>query len=188
MSTEICTRSAWPKLRAPLVLLLAYLVLGCSRQESADEAMERVSKETGVPLVGTVEFAGRVTIDGQPAPAQTLVILYNEEKPPRPGKSVPPYALCKDDGSFAFSTNKLGDGVAPGKYTVLFAKLRHNFYGRNGVWTEPDELHNLFNDPDTAKFHEEVAPPGKSDYLFELQTDNKEPITKPGSKAIKNLW
>lgn len=168
------------------VLLIAGLALGCGSKETADQAMTRISKETGIGIPATAKFSGKVIIDGVPAPLRTLVILYNQDKPPRP-KDIPPYAMCGDDGSFAFTTNLDGDGVPPGNYVVLFAQLVNNLYAKDATWIEPDGLKNLYNDPDKSEFKVEVKAPGKTDYLFELTTTGKEPITKPGPKAITKL-
>jgi hypothetical protein len=91
--------------------------------------------------------------------------------------------------------------VVAGKYVVTFVEL-HRFILRSPVrvlWTsqfspgperyrQPDELHNLYNDPDkNAKIDEfvlDLQPPGHSHHNFNLVVADKKPVEKPGPNAV----
>jgi hypothetical protein len=102
-------------------------------------------------------------------------------------KGPPPKAICQPNGDFAFNTYVQGDGVRAGKYVLTIAELRHA--PRMG-YVGPDALKNLFNDPDAnAKVDEFVIdhqPPGRTDYVFDLRVEGREPAT-PGPNAITKL-
>jgi hypothetical protein len=52
----------------------------------------------------------------------------------------------------------------------------------------PDELKNLYNDPEKNKndaaFLVDVQPPGRTDYQFDLSVAGKDPVIKPGPHAV----
>ncbi len=136
------------------------------------------------------KFAGKVTIDGSPPKTARgkvlLVILYD---PAHPDKNKPPIqAACKPDGSFSFFTYSANDGVAIGKYVVLFAQLMAS-RGRGLV--QPDGLKNLYDDPDKNSedkdFVVTVTQSGKTDYNFNLEIAGKDPVTSPGPHAITEI-
>ena len=135
---------------------------------------------TATPLY---PIAGTVTIDGLPPTfdnrRQHLVItLYDPQKPDKKHF----HTLVNADGHFRFTE----DGIGPGHYVLAFAVLRRkgpgNFIG-------PDELHNLYNDPDVnAQTHPEFVidhkAPGKKDYQFNLDVAGKDPVNSPGPHAV----
>jgi len=55
-------------------------------------------------------------------------------------------------------------------------------------YDQPDELKNLYNDPERnlkqGTFKLDVKIPGKEDYRFALAVAGKTPILKPGSYAV----
>jgi hypothetical protein len=113
-------------------LLLALTVVGCTRQQSADQALAKAYEATGGERQEVAKVAGTVTIDGQPpgesGPMRTIVILFDPKKPDASRKA-PLYAVCDEEGQFEFNTYGKGDGVPPGSYVVLFAQLRMSTWG-----------------------------------------------------------
>ena len=55
----------------------------------------------------------------------------------------------------------------------------------------PDQLKNLYNDPDKNKsipeFHIDHKAPGRKDYVFDLKLAGKEPVEPPGQFALTSL-
>ena len=90
-------------------------------------------------------IAGTVTIDGVPPTfdeqrKHLVLMLYDPKKPDLPvGKR--PHCLAREDGTFRFTE----DGIEPGHYVLLFAVLRRKGQGN---FIGPDQLNNLYNDPD----------------------------------------
>jgi len=169
---------------------IAALAAGCGGHQTADQALDNALKVVGDQREPTAQFSGRVLIDGMPPgdtrPAATLIILYDPKNPPTPTR-LPMYAVCNpDDGSFEFTTYNKGDGVPPGSYTVLFAQMEQVLMMNRGFYP-PDKFKNLYNDPNTSKFKVEVTAPGKSDWLFELEVEGKNPNNNPGPQAIKEI-
>ena len=62
---------------------------------------------------------------------------------------------------------------------------------RNSMFKGPDELKNLYNDPDKnaeiPEFKIDLKPPGIKDAHFNLTVEGKEPVTTPGPHAITSL-
>lgn len=86
-------------------------------------------------------------IDGQPAPiAQVVLKLYPEGREPKQGQRLP-QCLVREDGKFAFSTHRDGDGAEPGEYVLTMEWLRVALGGRFG----PDKFLNNFNSPEVNK-------------------------------------
>jgi hypothetical protein len=116
------------------------------------------------------------------------------------------YAGCDEQGHFAFGTYDRDDGVVAGKYVVTFVELhvpglaqvttQGRFkapvgqVGARKAYTGPDELKNLYNDPDKnqkeEKFSLDLQPPGKADYDFDLAVAGKD-TAAPGPNAVTKI-
>jgi hypothetical protein len=179
-------------------LLIAVALAGCSGNQNAGTAIQKQYPDYKNQAIA--KFGGKVTIDGQP-PSKDLklfVIMTDAGHLDENAQSKAPkhYAHCDLDGNFAFTTNEPKDGVTAGKYVVTFVQLhppgltagpkdgpgyRGAGFG-GGVtakkYTGPDELKNLYNDPDKnskeKEFSLDLAPPGKGDYEFNLSIAGKE--------------
>lgn len=193
---------------ATIAMLSAALsaLSGCGN-ESVQQAIERQVKENPKYQVQPVSrFAGRVTVDGQP-PAKDLrlfVILNDPQHLDENAHRRAPKlsAICNDDGKFAFGTYAKDDGVPPADYVVTFALLHPPTAGsgRGGGrmrqatgprhFNGPDELKNLYNDPDKNQkldeFKLKLPTPGKTDYNFDLTVANKDQ-SQPGPNAVTTI-
>jgi hypothetical protein len=179
------------------VALLGLFVGGCGTgTPTADQALNKALETTGGTKQGVGKFAGIVTIDGKPPGnmgfVRTLVILWDRQKPPT-SKAPAPFAACDEEGKFEFTTYDKADGVPAGSYVVCFAQLQGGIRlggGKRG-WDGPDQLKNLYNDPDKNKdekqFVVEITSPGKTDWDFNLEVTGKEPVTNPGPNAFTEL-
>jgi hypothetical protein len=178
-------RSLLPRL--PFFFAAAIALAGCSQRAGVDEAIEKQLVETKGSQIGVARFSGTVTIDHEtpsiPRKRALVLILYSA-KDAQPGHETLFYTACDKEGHFEFTRYSKGDGVPPGSYTVLFAELMPR---RRSQFSGPDDLKNLYNDPDTSPFHVDIAPPGKADWDFNLDVAGKEPNTHPGPHAIKQL-
>jgi len=174
--------------RTLLLACLSLLFAGCG-SSSVDQAIDRQLKEVHGARVQLAKFAGRVMVDGQAptlGPKEALfVMLYDPNYPPGPGES-PFHTPCDKEGNFEFTRFSRGDGVPLGSYVVLFAQLKAHGSQR-GNYGPPDKLKNLYSDPDTSQFKVDVTSPGKTDYLFDLQVEGKEPVAKPGPHAVTQI-
>lgn len=171
-----------------LIGLVAVWIGGCGGGPGADEAVNKVLKESGQQRANVFPLAGKVTIDGHAPETQAMgkrliVILTDAAKPDAPASSCPK-ALCQPNGSFAFNTYGTGDGIAAGKYVVAIVELK--FDKRKG-YAGSDGLKNLYNDPEqNAKldgFVIDHKAPGKSDYAFNLEVAGRDAGT-PGPHSI----
>jgi hypothetical protein len=173
-----------PAVAASLVVGLSQA--GCGRSETLDQRMVRIAQATGQQRVPTAKFAGKVTVDGQPPPTGTRVILFDPKVSPSISHPVL-HAQCAADGSFEFTTYTPGDGVPLGKYVVLFERLVRSKSG----YIRLEGLKNLYNDPDRNGaipiFNVDVTQPGKADYLFELKVEGTESVTTPGPKSVTSI-
>jgi hypothetical protein len=148
--------------------------------------------------------AGRVTVDGQP-PKQDCKIFVTLHRPDHideaahlKGKGYQLFATCDDDGKFVFA-----NGVEPGQYVITFVELHARGGGQKSQggglravrgsvsprgFQPPDELKNLYNDPDKnikdQAFILNLASPGRDDFQFDLAVAGKEAVDKPGPNAI----
>jgi hypothetical protein len=186
----------------PAIALLSTAITGCGG-ESVQQAIARQAKDNPKYEVHSVSrFAGRVTVDGQP-PAKDLrlfVILNDPQHLDENAKRRAPKlsAICDDTGKFAFGTYEKDDGVPAAGYVVTFALLHSPTAGggrggrmRQGTgprhFSGPDELKNLYNDPDknqkVDEFNVKLAPPGKSDYNFDLAVAGKD-MAEAGPNAV----
>lgn len=76
--------------------------------------------------------------------------------------------------------------MPPGSYVVLFAQMEQVLTINTGFYP-PDRFKNLYNDLEKSTFKVDVTDPGKSDWLFELEVEGKEPNNIPGPQAIKEI-
>ncbi len=164
---------------------------GCSGQQSADEALNKALETSGVSKNAVYPLAGKVTIDGQPPKleqGQQLIVMLNDSTKLETPSFEKVRVATNADGDFSFSTYKKDDGVKSGKFVMTFAILKRA--GKKGL-KGPDLLKNQFNDPDVnQKINEFVVDhkaPGKRDYVFNLVTAGKEPVTAPGPHALTDL-
>ncbi len=171
-------------------MLLAFVaVSGCAR--STEQRLELAMNRAGVQKTQVFPLEGTVTIDGQApdfgrANKHLLVILFDPKQPDVPAAERP-HVIVKKNGQFTFSTYLAQDGVEPGHYVVTFAAFRRK---GAGTFIGPDQLNNLYNDPDLngakAEFNMEHGSPGKKDYSFNLEIAGKEPA-KPGPRTVTTL-
>jgi hypothetical protein len=177
----------WPA----LFLVLALAGEGCSRAtQSAQEALDRQYKDNPqLKRLSLARFAGTVTVDGQPpAKGTVVVVILNDPKKPAPRNNPNQYAISDADGHFEFSTSLKGDGTLPGEYIITFAELHP--HGRRGFFP-PDELKNLYNDPDKnggkPEFRLDLKSPGKTDYTFDLKVAGEDVVETPGTNATTEI-
>jgi hypothetical protein len=169
---------------------VAFAIAGCSKTQTGQQALENQLAATGQRLMSVAQFAGKVTIDGQPPALERghalLVFLYDPKNPPTNDKPVL-RAAVKKNGEFAFRTYEKADGAPTGSYVVLFAILQPKGHG---VFFGPDKLNNLYNDPDKNEKNPDlnvtIERPGKTDYSFDLKVAGAE-RAEPGPHAITKL-
>jgi hypothetical protein len=209
MSSASCSRPKCSRMNLAACLLACAVAQGCNQSESAEQAMETQFKDKAqfqLPLP-VAKFAGRVTIDGKPPKKNcTLFVILNEARHlDEAAHSDRPmiYAVCDHKGDFAFSTYGRRDGVVAGKYVVTFVELHRprtisKAFILVGVdshgldrYRQPDELKNLYNDPDKnikdASFNLDLEPPGNVDYQFDLVVAGRKPVSEPGPNAFTGL-
>jgi hypothetical protein len=201
-------------LRASLVIcaIAVAFVQGCNQtSNSTNQADSSFLKNAEFPRERLAKFSGKVTVDGQPPKKDCkLILILTDPKhldENSHGKLPKYFASCDGEGKFGFSTYDRHDGVATGKYVVTFLELHAmKQSGRSGgkasksgtpapsggaTFAQPDELKNLYSDPDTnlkdAKFFLDLQPPGKDDYHFELIVAGKEPLPEPAPHAVRRL-
>jgi hypothetical protein len=167
-------------------LTAAFLAFGCKRADN--ESVDAFLKQAGPNRPDVYPLAGKVTIDGQPpqfARPLRLVVMLND--PSNPILTKRPIRQCNDEGKFAFGTYRKQDGVPVGTYVVTFAVLKLTPQGFVG----PDELKNLYNDPDknalVPEFKIVHQPPGKTDCVFDLKIADQTPVEAPGPNALTEL-
>jgi hypothetical protein len=171
-------------------MALASLAIGCGNgEQTAEQALQAQLKQANIERHAVFPLAGRVTIDGKPPGSDTnvMVVMLNDvTKPDVPIKGRP-YATCEPNGDFTFSTYLGGDGVEPGEYIATFAMLADSKGGPVG----PDQLKNLYNDPeknkDISEFHLDHKQPGRKDYAFDLKLAGKDAVESPGKFALTGL-
>jgi hypothetical protein len=200
--------SGW-SLAAGLFIAVA---AGCNSTVSPDAAREKqYADNAAYKKVDVAKFAGKVTVDGQPpAKESKLFVILNDINHLDENAKLPAprlYASCDAEGNFAFTTNERHDGVALGKYVVTFVqfkvpqsggsadtgrfKVPKGFGGAAKRYQAPDELKNLYSDPDanskeTDKYVFDAKPPGKEDYAFELSVAGKD-VVPAGANAVKSI-
>jgi hypothetical protein len=179
---------------------------GCGH-ESVQQAIARQGKEAPKFQVQSVSrFAGRVTVDGQPAAKDLrLFVILNDPQhlDENAHRRAPKLcAICNDDGKFAFGTYEKDDGVPAAEYVVTFVLLHLPTAGggRGGGrmrqatgprhFHGPDELKNLYNDPDKNRkvdeFNLKLPNPERADYNFDLAVANKDQA-QAGPNAVTTI-
>jgi hypothetical protein len=174
------------------VVALALCCVGCgppNPQQRINAELER----TGQKLAAVAPLSGRVTIDGQPPSSilkdksQKLVVMLCDVSKPDQRPDHRPHVNANPDGSFRFASYGIDDGVPPATYVFVFAVLTDQ---RKQGYVGPDELKNLYNDPEKNEkipdFKIDHKAPGKSDYEFNLKLAGNENPT-PGSKALTSI-
>jgi hypothetical protein len=198
MSVLVSRRNVRPAERLATLIALAFVFGGCG-PPSADEALNRAFKDNPeAKRVDIVKFEGTVHVDGQPPtkPGTKMFLILNDPDHPQDPKKRPKLVGgCDDAGNFFFSTNGARDGVEAGSYVVTFVQLHHpkGLFGHrtSALYEQPDELQNLYNDPDKnvaiPEFNVEIKPPGRSDWHFDLAVAGKDAAATPGPHAITRL-
>jgi hypothetical protein len=84
--------------------------------------------------------------------------------------------------------------LASASFALLLAgcthesKLHPTGVGGSDGFGPPDDLKNLYNDPEKnaqiPEFNLDVEAPGKADYVFRLTIEGKQPVTTPGAHAF----
>lgn len=156
-----------------LLVLSALLgVVGCGRRDS-ERRLQKALADAGLKKIDVVPFAGRVTIDGESpklGSGDSLLVVLRERDKIGVSPDTRLKLFCDRDGNFAATSYFLGDGMKPGQYVVTFALFRDA--ARTGL-TGPDQLKNLYNDPDKnlqiPELNIDHKSPGKRDYAFDLQ-------------------
>jgi hypothetical protein len=187
-------------------LFLVAAFQGCGSDGSErDRIAEQQAKERGFKPEDFTKLAGRVTVDGQPpAEDMSLVVILNDPEhldATANGKKPKLFAVCDAQGKFALMPK-------PGKYIVTFVELHPGDpridakpagRGRGpggrmrggGTLQPPDELKNLYNDPDKNakedKFKLDLKLTGQEDYQIDLALAGKEPVDTPGPHAVTQL-
>ena len=161
-------------------------VVGCTNTPSSAQRLEEAAKASGIKRTTVYPLSGRVSIDNQ-APtfkgrrAALVVMAYDASKPDRPASGS--YVTVNAEGTFEFPDG----GLPPGKYVLLFAALNHR--KKQGM-IGPDQLKNLYNDPDVNAKKEEfvvnLESAGKTDCQINLAVTG-ETAKSPGPKALTHI-
>jgi len=198
MSLSFLRRNVRLAGRLAILTTLTLVLEGCG-PKTAEQALEQAFKDNPkATRVEVVKFEGRVTVDGEVPnkPGTKLFIILNDPKQPQDPEKRPKLIGGVDaDGNFFFSTNAAHDGVEAGTYVVTFVQLHHPqaLFGQRGgeLYKPPDELKNLYNDPDknasVGDFNVEIKPPGRTDWYFNLAVAGKDANPTPGPHAITRL-
>jgi len=184
-------------------LLLVAAFQGCNENQ-LDRAADEQAKEIGFAQQNLAKLVGRVTVDGQPPAAETsLVVILNDPQhldATANGKRPEVFTVCSGQGDFAIMTK-------PGKYILTFVALHQAEMPRGerpvgrglgpsgpmsrGNLLPPDELKNLYNDPDKnakeEKFKLDLKLPGQEGYQVDLALAGKDPVATPGPNAVTLL-
>jgi len=184
-------------------LFLVAAFQGCNESQ-LDRAADEQAQQIGFAKQNLAKLVGRVTVDGQPPAGETsLVVILNDPEhldATANGKRPQVFAVCSGQGDFAIMTK-------PGKYIVTFVELHQaemphgerpvgrglgpNRPMSRGNLLPPDELKNLYNDPDKnakeEKFKLDLNLPGQEGYQVDLAVAGKEPVETPGPNAVTLL-
>ena len=199
-------------MRLAAILGIAAATAGCNSGLSSNQALnEQFKNNSQFTRVAVARFAGKVAVDGQP-PAKDcklFVILNEVQHLDANAHAAAPrlYASCDADGKFVFGTYARDDGAAAGKYVVTFVELHapnggtpekssgaafrsNRAVGGSRKYKPPDELKNLYNDPDQNvkedRFNVNLEPSGKADYEFDLSVAGKE-AAPAGANAVSSI-
>jgi hypothetical protein len=174
----------------PLIALL--FIAGCSSGQNANRALDASLAANNLTREKVYPLAGKITVDGM-APEladgeRIVVMLIDIAKPEQEPGVVGPYTTVDKSGQFAFRTYEADDGIAPGTYVAIIAKLEAK--KKKGL-IGPDGFHNLYNDPDrNQKEHAELKiehqAPGKKNYQFDLQVAGRDSL-EPSSKSLTKI-
>jgi hypothetical protein len=198
MSLPVWRRSVRWLERVAIFFVIALAFEGCG-PKTAEQALEQAFNDNPkATRVEVVKFEGRVTVDGEVPnkPGTKLFIILNDPKHPQDPEKRPKLIGGVDaDGNFFFSTNAAHDGVESGSYVVTFVQLHHPqaLFGQRGgeLYKPPDELKNLYNDPEKnaadPQFNVEIKSPGRTDWYFNLAVAGKDANPAPGPHAITKL-
>jgi hypothetical protein len=118
---------------------------------------------------GLVPVSGKVLYHGEPA-AGAVVYFHRHAEPGSPSDPIPS-GIVEDDGTFSLSTDGLGNGARPGKYTVLVewrdskgdgvtpvkTSGKVKLVKRSRVRSGPDRLKGRYLDISKPLLHTEVA-------------------------------
>jgi len=182
---------SWRAIGTAAAVAAVLLVAGCSRRPTADQAIDAALEKQGEHRGTVYPLGGKVMVDGQVPDTKSrgniLVVMLNDTSKPDVPLKQRYLARVNPQGDFTFFTYAPGDGVPPAKYVLTFAELKNN--KKKGL-LGPDQLKNLYNDPDkNAKVDEFVIDhksPGKTDLVFNLSVQGKEPA-EPGPHALTDL-
>jgi hypothetical protein len=187
-----------------LVSSLTATLAGCGSGTGGARPDEQEQASKGYKQNPVAKVAGRVTIDGEPPGKDGLlfVVLVDPQHLDKVRKGPDVFTTCDEEGKFSFTTYLKDDGAPQGKYVAAFAFLKLGS-GKGGgprnpgmgvdsqTFGGPDKLKNLYNDPEKNKseptFQIDVAPPGRTDYEFNLAIAGKEAVPKPGPYAITHM-
>ena len=182
-------------------LLIFALLAGCTRTQTADQALDAQLKANNTKKEGKMAAcSGQVRVDGQPfdgSKSVSLFVILNDKNhlDENAHRAAPArFAAVGADGKFVFHTYQDADGVPVGTYVATFVALHRPARRRIGshiVNLEgPDDLKNLYNDPDknatNPTFVLDLQSPGKSDLQFDLETAGKETV-QPGPNAVTRM-
>jgi hypothetical protein len=173
----------------------AVLTMRYERGSTVDRALDDAFKKNPrLQRQAVARFAGQVTIDGEPPgdlPQGSALFVAVHRKHPGQVGARPLHTRCDSTGHFAFSTYLREDGVAVGSYVVTIVKLHRTGSRKSAVFGPPDELKNLYSDPDknaqTPEFTVDVKVPGRTDYRFDLAVAGQEPVESPGPHAVSSI-
>jgi hypothetical protein len=164
----------------------SFLAIGCGGSPNAEQVLNSHLKQEKIERQKVYPLAGHVTIDGHPPGSDTnvVIVVLNETRSPQVPVEKRPRVVCTPAGEFSFSAYLADDGFPPGDYILTFAMLAETKRGFHG----PDQLKNLYNDPEKNKsipeFHIDHKPPGRKDYAFDLKLAGKEPVEPAGQFAL----
>jgi hypothetical protein len=179
--------------RSPNADQAAVSISAAGGSETDGSKFDKFREFQKLPLA---KFAGRVTVDGQPPKkdCKVFLVLADARHPDENSHGILPkfYTACDADGHFAFTTYENGDGVPVANYVVTFMELHPGaatpskgsarapaaFSSQpQRRFAGPDELKNLYSDPDTnvkdKQFNLDLQSPGKDDYHFDLAVAGK---------------
>jgi hypothetical protein len=176
--------------RIRLVAALAgFLAVGCG--SGADEALTKSLKDAGLNRDAVYPFAGKVTIDRAPPKLERgywLVVVLNDPEKLDTPTIQKLHVEANEKGEFRFTTYGQNDGIRPGKYIVTFGVYKRQ---RTLGLVPPDQLHDLYTDPDqNAKNPEFVIDhkaPGNKNYEFNLLVAGNAPVADPGPHALNGV-
>jgi hypothetical protein len=181
-------------------LLLVAAFQGCNESQ-LDKVAEEQAKQNGFAKQNLAKLSGHVTVDGLPPAAGTsLVVILNDPEhlnATANGKRPEVFTVCGAQGDFAIMTK-------PGKYVVTFVALHQAEMPRGerpvgrglgpsgpmsrGNLMPPDDLKNLYNDPDKNANEEtyklDLKLPGQDGYQVDLAVAGKDAVKTPGPNAV----